>query len=169
MIRWRAKLRSLLATEDEGGFSELPQNALAISKRLHAVDCLFNGDLRRTDEIQHYCSATCCPGGKEETLRKFMGEHGVLALLSPLPSVFPRKQWQGQATVVSHINLLEGVHGMLSAIISKGGKETTGRRFSLRGNTESTAATVSVPEECLGRPLMGARVPMAEPRHCGLP
>ncbi|MCP4245381.1 MAG: hypothetical protein GY772_32995, partial [bacterium] len=97
-----------------GSHTELPRNSWATAKQRVALLTLFNGDLHCTDEVQDYCSPVCCPPGATETLEKMLGELGLQALLQPLPSVFPRKPWQGQASVVAHLLLLEAAHGLLS-------------------------------------------------------
>ena len=79
--------------------------------RWYAWSTVFNGDVRCDKEVQHYCGPHCCRD-IQETRRKL--KWAVDVLLRPLPQIFPRKSWAGQAKAASHVLLLMVLHDVLA-------------------------------------------------------
>ena len=97
---------------DSQGSARQPTHA-AMARR-YCWDAVTNGDGRARHELQHYCSPTCCPGGRPQTVDKLLGPLGVSALLQPAPPVFPRRSWHGQCECMAQVIQLEATHGLLS-------------------------------------------------------
>ena len=104
VVRWRSNFVDLV-------FPEPAENmGMASLSRRFALETVFNGDLL-SEEVQHYCGPTCCPGGLPDTYAKL--DWALRVFFDPLPNIFPRLSWQGQAAACSHVLLLMGVHGLL--------------------------------------------------------
>jgi hypothetical protein len=63
-------------------------------------------------EIQHYCSPTCCPGGRDETVLK-LRRYLIPALSGRAFYVFARNRWQGGYRAVGQQGVFESLHGLL--------------------------------------------------------
>ena len=106
-----AQLDSDDLADSQGSARQATRAAMA---RRYCWDAVTNGDGRARHELQHYCSPTCCPGGRPQTVSKLLGPLGVSALLQPAPPVFPRRSWHGQCECMAQVIQLEATHGLLS-------------------------------------------------------
>ena len=107
---WRAQARAVLFPEADSpeGAAEITQ---AENRRRFCFERVLNGDGRRQDELQHWCSG-CCET-LDDSRRLVQGEFGVGALLSCLRT-FPRKSWLGQRLAAARWTHAELAHGALS-------------------------------------------------------
>ena len=108
VMAWRRSMEGLMF-----GANNCATSRAELARR-YCWDALTNGDGRNKDQVQHYCSPSCCPGGPTETLEKLLGPYGVTALLTPAPGVFPRRSWAGQCECMGHVIQQEATHGLLS-------------------------------------------------------
>ena len=74
VVAWRSRVRPLLFPAVEGA-EQNTENEVA---RAMLFDNLLNGDGRRRDEVQHYCSGCC--RDNQQTLEAFRGPWGINAL-----------------------------------------------------------------------------------------
>ena len=88
--------------------STVSQPRLTVYLQRVAWDALFNGDVRRTDRIEHYCSG-CCKG-REDTVHK-MVTMGLLWLFRF--ERWSRKSWVGRRRAVAALGIVESTHHLL--------------------------------------------------------
>ena len=79
---------------------------------------LTNGDWSVRGEIQHYCSPTCCPGGRDETVLK-LRRYLIPALSGRAFYVFARNRWQGGYRALDQQGVFESLHGLLGIAYSR--------------------------------------------------
>ena len=111
VVTWRAWARPLLfpaAVEPPGGQSVL---SLGEERRRFCFEHVLNGDGRRSDEVQHWCSGCCTC--REDTLRLVLGATGIRAIVDGLDA-FPRRSWLGQRASAGRWLHAELTHGCLS-------------------------------------------------------
>lgn len=131
VLQWRQAMRPLLFPEpdcppasSQGTHDQHAHDSRAVAARRFCWDYVTNGDGRMQSELQHYCAGhSCCPAGRDDTLRKVLGPHGLPALLRA-PPVFSRRSWQGQLRSMSHVLQQEATHGLLSQNFRKVAQET---------------------------------------------
>ena len=100
---WRQQIREWFLTSSSAGGHR---------RRgvLHVFDHLLNGDVRRTDECQHWCNG--CHRSDEEA-RQSVAEQTVSMLFARMPAVFPRKSWRGSPEAMFDCAALASMHGLL--------------------------------------------------------
>jgi hypothetical protein len=142
VIVWRTAITDLFARQ---GTKRSRTRAAVISR-------LCNGDWRLVDRLQHYCSPSCCPGGRAETLSKF-DRHLVPALTKRLPMIFPRRKWIGSDESLDDCGWLLACHGVLGSLFE-----------------EATSAAAAAPN-ARPPPARGPRPrrPAASPAALGVP
>ncbi len=115
---WRESMEALLFPPSPGvAASHADHNRrvqLAVLRRKHAWQHVFNGDGRQQGRLRHH-ERGCCPKGRPQTECMCRGPGGLGALLHPMPRQWPRKSWQGQAECANHIIQLQATHGLLAA------------------------------------------------------
>ena len=103
-IAWRARV--------EATFLQVDFRQRRWRNQLFVWRELLNGDIRRTDEAQHYCNG--CHANAEEA-HSDVCRQVVHRLLRRVPGVYPRKSWLGADDCVDAIGFLVSLHGLLPA------------------------------------------------------
>lgn len=108
VITWRTAINDLFTR----------QGTKRSRLRAAVIGRLCNGDIRRSDRLEHFCSENCCPGGLQQTKDKFC-RYLVPALTKRLPMIFPRRKWIGSDESLDDCGWLMACHGLLPTLFEE--------------------------------------------------
>ena len=108
VITWRTAINDLFTR----------QGTKRSRLRASVIGRLCNGDIRRRDRLEHFCSENCCPGGLQQTQDKFC-RYLVPALTKRLPMIFPRRKWIGSDESLDDCGWLMACHGLLPTLFEE--------------------------------------------------
>lgn len=83
-------------------------------KRRFILSYFLNGDLRRQEEVQHFCLFNCC-ASFEQTLKRIR-RVVAWALVPTKPPLFARSRWNKWDHAIDYVGILAGIHGLLSEL-----------------------------------------------------
>ena len=124
--------------------SFLPATSMKARRRRFIIQSLLNGNISDAEEVQHYCSFTCC-ASHQQTLSHFQ-RYLTQALLPSKMAVLSRKSWTGADRAVEWAGLLQSHHHLLGKVMIRYvGRALPRQPAEVAADTEADASAQQQP------------------------